>query len=140
MSKILLALVLAFFTLTASALDLTIPLGSYHFDRSKNWQEQNWGIGIDYKHYIAGYYKNSYDRDSVYVGYHLQPDALAINQNLKLGVTMIAVSGYRSSPVLMVPTFSIESEYIKADILFAPALGKASGFIGLQMRIKVMDD
>lgn len=137
MKKLLLILVLAFQAAGANALDLTIPLGSYHFDRSKNWQEKNWGLGVNYRNYVAGYYKNSYNRDSLYIGYHWKPDVLEFNRYLKAGLTMIAVSGYRSSPVLMVPTISVETGDLAADFLIAPTLGKPVGFVGMQLRFKI---
>lgn len=140
MKKLLLILLLAGQTEAAYALDLTVPLGSYHFDRSKKWQEKNWGLGVNYKNYVAGYYKNSYDRDSIYIGYHWQPEKLEYNRHLKAGLTMIAVSGYRSSPVLLVPTVSVETTEVSADFLLAPALGKATGFVGMQLRFKIAND
>jgi hypothetical protein len=45
---------------------------SYHFDRSQDWNEQNYGVG--YRHCIGqglslqgGYYHNSYYRDTFYL-------------------------------------------------------------------------
>jgi hypothetical protein len=40
---------------------------SYHFDRSQNWNEQNYGIGYRYQHnnhwsFQGGFYDNSYGR------------------------------------------------------------------------------
>ena len=51
---------------------LTVPLGSYHFDREGKHNERNFGIGV--KHFVSernviagGVYRNSNDIDSGYL-------------------------------------------------------------------------
>jgi len=66
-------LVLAFFTAAtfAQTRSAVLHVGSYHFDRSQDWNEQNYGLGYRYQYnanwsYQTGFYKNSYSRDTLY--------------------------------------------------------------------------
>lgn len=127
----LIALVLLVAALPLAALELSVPVGSYHFDRSRDWQEQNYGIGVEYRSWVAGYYRNSYDKDTVYAGYVWRPLQWGW---LRAGLTTLLASGY-DSPVLVVPTVSVDGKWLAADFLMAPTLGKASGFVGMQLRI-----
>ncbi|MDQ8023998.1 MAG: hypothetical protein REI94_19325 [Moraxellaceae bacterium] len=114
-----------------AALELSIPVGSYHFDRSRDWQEQNYGLGVEHESWVAGYYRNSYDKDTVYAGYAWRPLQWGW---MRAGITALLASGY-DSPVLVVPTISVDSKWLGADFLMAPTLGKASGFVGMQLRV-----
>ena len=137
MKKLFLTCLLAFHAAGAAALDITIPLGSYHFDRNKNWNESNTGIGLVYKEYAVGYYKNSYYKDTFYAGYQWKP--LSWGDHVKAGLSFALATGY-DSPILIIPTLSIENKHVAADFIFAPTVGKASGFIGMQLRVHVWDD
>lgn len=137
MKKFWLTCLLLLISSGAAALDVTIPIGSYHFDRDKNWNESNTGIGLVYKDYTAGYYKNSYYKDTFYVGYRWRP--LSWGEHVKAGLTVALATGY-DSPLLVIPTLSIESKVVSTDFIFAPTLGKASGFVGMQLRFTIADD
>jgi len=51
---------------------VVMTVRSYHLDRNKGYNEQNWGLGYERKFsdewsFSSGYYRNSFDRDTLYV-------------------------------------------------------------------------
>jgi hypothetical protein len=51
---------------------VVLTLRSYHLDRKQDYNEQNWGLGYEYKFsdewsFSTGFYRNSFRRDTVYV-------------------------------------------------------------------------
>ena len=135
MKAILLAALLATCALPASAdTYLNIAGVSYHGDRSGNWNEKNPGIGIEHDGYIAGYYRNSYNKDTVYAGYAWRPLQAGA---FKAGVIVAAASGYHS-PVVAMPSVVVGGDKVALEFVGAPAVGKSTTwFVGATLRLKL---
>lgn len=53
-----------------SELRYNIHLASYHFNRDYDWNEENYGLGVEYggeTYTGVGYFRNSYAEDSFYI-------------------------------------------------------------------------
>lgn len=71
---------------------------SFHFDRNKDYNEKNLGIGIERRFSeewsaSTGYFRNSFDRDTVYVFAGYTPMRIA---GWRTGVVFGAVTGYEN--------------------------------------------
>lgn len=87
--------------LTCTALAIGLHIGTYHFDRSKDYNEFNPGVYALCDGWTAGAYHNSERRVSVYAGrtFDVGP----------VDVTLGAVTGYSRAPLvpLVVPSYKI---------------------------------
>ena len=127
----------------AGAADWLVLSGfSHHFQERRNWREFNPGVGFERDMasgpygpwtFSAGYLKNSYDRHSVYLGGRWTPLELG---PARLGVFGLLATGY-PSPVLILPTLTIEGRRFGANFLAVPNLPGYSGYIGVQFRIAI---
>lgn len=112
---------------------LTVATVSYHGDRSGDWNEKNPGLGVEHNDWLAGYYRNSYDKDTFYAGYAWRPLQVGY---VKAGVIVAAATGY-PSPVVALPSVVIEGPKGGVEIIGAPAVGKGTTwFVGLNLRFK----
>lgn len=144
--KYLLALILLLATTPAWADTwISASLGSYHFDRSVDHQEHNWGWGLEQSitptiDFVLGSYNNSiYDR-SHYIGI----DYLPLQYNgVKLGVVTGMVDGYKANngnyAPMIAPIVEYEYKRVGFNLLFIPPLEGASGLIGFQVKFKIVD-
>jgi hypothetical protein len=111
---------------------------SYHFDDG-NHNQKNLGVGLEQTinedwSVMAGEYKNSMYRTSVYAGVVWKPLRLG---DFHFGFAGGAITGYLSHPVpLAVPTMSWEHQRIGANLFFAPHVKDAPGVLGLQLKFK----
>lgn len=113
---------------------LTVPGISYHGDRSTRWNEVNPGLGIEHDDIVAGYYRNSFDKDTVYVGYVWRPIK---TRYLRAGLFSAFATGY-PVPVLIAPTINVGTDAVSIDIIGAPSVGKGTThFIGAQLRLRI---
>ncbi len=108
---------------------------SYHGNRSEKWNEANHGLGIEHTlgdgGLIAGYYRNSYDKDTFYAGYAYRPLQM---KYLRAGIMVAAATGY-NSPVIAAPTINIGTDDLSVDIITAPAFGKnTTWFVGASLK------
>ena len=114
-----------------SAEYLSLTLGSYHFDRDKDYNERNLGIGYE-RHsgqwsFLTGYYKNSYYKDTVY----LMAGYLPLRyENWRAGVVGGLVTGYES-PFLAGGVVSYNGRRYGLNIILAPVA------IALQVKWKL---
>lgn len=122
-------LALIFWTDRPKAAELVVHGVSYHFDRSQEWNERNFGVGLRFQHsngYSSqfGTYKNSYNRRTWYaVGQKQWPIYSA-----HAGVFAGAVTGY-DSPVaagLMLSTNNLTFR------LIPPAGPQTTGVLALE--------
>lgn len=110
---------------------------SYHFDRTKDLNEENWGLGLEWQKdrtwaVIAGVYRNSYYRDSVYVGAAYTPFQW---KYAKAGVIAGLVSGYEAGPFMLAPTLMVEVKGYGMNLLVIPPISKdVEGVVGLQLK------
>jgi hypothetical protein len=111
---------------------------SWHFD-SAGHNQHNYGVGVEQTvnerwSLMAGEYKNSMYRTSVYAGAVWKPWRL---DDFRFGFAGGAVTGYRNHPVpLLVPTMSWERDRLGANLFFAPHVKDAPGVLGLQAKFK----
>ena len=74
---------------------------SKHINADKDFNENNYGLGYKTNDgYLAGVYRNSLDKNSVYAGKEFQTDPL-IGDKLKLAIVLGLVSGYNKSAMPM---------------------------------------
>lgn len=113
---------------------------SHHFQpERRDWRETNPGAGIEKEFSgtpwvaTAGYFRNSYDRDTFYAGARWMPFALG---PVRLGVFGLLASGY-PSPVLVLPAASIQVGRVGANLVAIPNLPGYSGYLGLQVRFAI---
>lgn len=99
-------------------------VASYHFDRERKYNEQNFGLGwersiTDNAYVHVGFYKNSFSEDTFYAlgGY-----APLRAGKWKIGAMFGAVTGYRHSVDPMLTASAIrEWKNFGVNILVAPA-------------------
>lgn len=114
---------------------------SYHFKQDqRDWREDNPGIGMEREStkynglfWAGGYFRNSYDRDTVYAGVRWMPYRVG---PVAFGAYALAATGYWS-PVLAAPAISIEGKNVALNIVVVPNLPDHSGFIGTQLRFRL---
>lgn len=115
-----------------------VTLTSYHFDNDGQ-NQANAGLGVeqvvgDRLSVIAGEYRNSISRTSVYAGLAWTPLTV---WNLHAGFAAGVVSGYERHPIAMaVPMVSLERPRYGANIFIAPSLRDTSGGVGFQFKVK----
>ncbi len=120
---------LIFWTDRPKAAELVVHGVSYHFDRSQEWNERNWGLGIRFQHgngYSSqfGTYENSYDRRTWYAVGQKQWPIYSVHAGVFAGT----VTGY-DSPVaagLMLSTNNLTFR------LIPPAGPQTTGVLALE--------
>ncbi len=120
---------------------------SYHWDRDKNLNGDNYGLGAEYQFsavssVTAGRFYNS-DRDySNYLGVYYQPLLLG---PLHLGAVAGGFNGYPHMKnggwfLAAIPVASAEWGRIGLNVAFVPSLqNRLYGAISLQLKVKVWD-
>lgn len=113
-------------------------VNSYHFKDSGN-NEANFGVGFERGiaerlSLMAGEYRNSMGRTSVYAGLAWTPLSYG---SLHFGFAAGAISGYESRPVpMVVPMVSMERQRYGANVFVTPNANGSSGAIGFQIKAK----
>ena len=120
---------------------------AYHFDRTKDYRERNWGIGVEAQFgpdhgAVLGNYINSENSRSQYVGYewrplHWQPGGAAVSA----GVAAILIDGYASVNdgnwfLAPVPMLSVEGTRFGANFVFIPNVKHGSA-VAVQLKLRV---
>lgn len=120
-----------------------VTLHSYHFDRSAGYNETNWGVGLEYHpteqgkdtglRFGVGEYKNSFNITSVYGELAYLP--WAITDGIRVGATVLAVTGYGFKPFVVVPlpVIEISNGYAGINLVVAPI---TKGGVALQFKFK----
>lgn len=118
---------------------------SLHFDRTRNLEDANPGLGVEYRYstvhaLTAGFFHNSDRRRSRYLGGYWQP--LGIGP-LRLGAAFGLIDGYPRMrdggwfPTL-VPTVSAEVGRLGASVMVVPGYkDKLYGAVSLQLRLRL---
>jgi len=116
---------------------LTLSGLSHHFQPDRrDWREVNPGAGLEREFTgtpwvaSAGYFRNSYDRHTVYVGGRWMPLAAG---PFRFGAFGLLATGY-PSPVLVLPAVSAQVGRVGANLVALPNLPGYSGYLGLQFR------
>lgn len=118
---------------------VTASVASYHLDRSKHHNEQNWGLGFEHEVYqdvrlTAGFYRNSNYLDSTYVGVAWMPLKLG---DFKFGGFGGGFTGYAIDIKWgILPVMAYERGNWGANLTYAPTTGgkDSSGVLGLQLK------
>ena len=118
---------------------LVVSGASYHFRDRDEYRADNPGIGWERRDtliplsYMAGYYRNSYDRDTFYAGARWEPlDFGAV----RLGVFVGLASGYWT-PVVALPMASIEMGPVGVNLVALPNIRDYAGYLGVQLKFKL---
>ena len=116
---------------------LTVSGLSHHFQPDRrDWREVNPGAGFEREFTgtpwvaSAGYFRNSYDRHTIYVGGRWMPLAAG---PFRFGAFGLVATGY-PSPVLVLPAVSAQLGRVGANLVALPNLPGYSGYLGLQLR------
>ena len=116
---------------------LTVSGVSHHFQPDRrDWREFNPGAGFERAFTgtpwvaTAGYFRNSYDRNTFYAGARWMPLQAG---PFRFGAFGLVGSGY-PSPVLVIPTVAAEFGRVGANLVALPNLPGYSGYLGLQFR------
>jgi hypothetical protein len=126
-----------------SELWLNPGLISYHLKHDDKRNDDNYGIGVEYRYSTVhavtlGVFNNSFRETSRYVGWLWQPVGLG---PVRIGAAVGAINGYSEHRngawfPAVIPTASIEYNYIGASLMLVPPAVKGTGAISLQLRLK----
>lgn len=109
---------------------LVVTFASRHANHSRGYNEHNYGLGYEQEYtesvrFLGGFYRNSYRRESLYVGLNYSP--YRVQREWFLGATVFIVTGYENRPVPVVfPSVMYETE--KFGINIGPILPTVVGF------------
>jgi hypothetical protein len=130
-----------------SELWLNPGLLSYHFDQNRNFNALNYGFGGEYKFssvasLTAGTFRNSYYRQSNYIGAYWQPISIG---PVHIGIVAGGFNGYLSNnnggwfPAVL-PAFAVEGKVIGFNVILIPSIAdRLSGSLSLQLKLKVFE-
>lgn len=127
----------------ASETWLTINVGSYHINAKKDYNQQNYGVGVEYHNddliFMAGEYRNSSYKDSVYAMGGWMPLKLGV---VNAGATIGAVNGYPNIngggfTLAVAGVVSAEWDKVGVNLIVLPKVkDKTPLTLGLQLKIK----
>lgn len=132
---------------TKSQLWINPGMMSYHFQQDKNFNNGNWGAGLEYRFntvasLTAGRFYNS-DRDySNYAGVYYQPFAIG---PIKVGAVIGGFNGYPTTNnggwfAAALPAITWEGDLVGANVFVIPTIGdRVHGAISLQLKLKVFE-
>ena len=132
---------------TKSQLWINPGMVSYHFQQDKNFNNGNWGAGLEYRFnsvasVTAGRFYNS-DRDySNYAGIYYQPIAIG---PIKIGAVIGGFNGYPSTNnggwfAAALPALTWEGDWVGANVFLIPTIGdRVHGAISLQVKLKIWE-
>lgn len=133
--------------ISKNTLWLNPGLYSYHFDRNRDFNSINIGLGAEYQFssvasITAGVYRNSYYQASSYLGSYWQPIQMG---PVKLGLVAGIFNGYSNTnnggwfPAAL-PAASVEGDLIGCNLIIIPTIpSRISGSLSLQLKFKVFD-
>lgn len=128
-----------------SELWLNPGLYSYHFQKDKGLNNNNLGLGGEYRYSTVssvtlGAFNNSDRQTSRFAGWYWQPLGLG---PVRLGAVVGAMDGYPKMVnsgwfFAAIPTASIEYKNIGANLMFVPSYkDRLYGAISLQLKLKL---
>lgn len=132
---------------TKSQLWINAGMASYHFQQDKNFNNGNWGAGLEYRFntvasLTAGRFYNS-DRDySNYAGLYYQPIAIG---PIKVGAVLGGFNGYPTTNnggwfAAALPALTWEGNWVGANVFVIPTIGdRVHGAISLQLKFKFFE-
>lgn len=126
---------------------LNLTIASYHQDREychegicgKRYNENNLGLGIKYGlgdnfDLIGGFFDNSFDHTSFYVGMNIHREFKFMDGILKIspGIVLGGATGYEDTPQrtyafgltpLAIPNINFEVNHAQLNVGYIPAIG-----------------
>lgn len=153
---LLLALALPMAAVTARADEATpaadkpevwINVGGFsrHFDRRSDYNERNFGFGIEWRHspevaVMAGVYDNSLGKPSQYAAVNWQPWQIG---PVKLGAALGLLNGYPGIErggtfFAALPMATIEGKRFGVNLGLIPSMKNVDGAVLLQFKIRLM--
>jgi hypothetical protein len=123
-------------------------LASYHFQQDKNFNNANWGGGLEYRFntvasVTAGRFYNSDRAYSNYAGVYYQPIAIG---PIKIGAVIGGFNGYPTTNnggwfAAALPALTWEGDLVGANVFIIPTVGdRVHGAISLQLKLKIFED
>lgn len=113
-------------------------LTSYHIRDADKHNQKNFGLGVEFSTNVprlsgvAGFYDNSFNRESVYFGVAWTPLPLG---DFHFGLVAGGITGYEKTAVpIVLPTMAWEHKRFGANLTFAPHVKSAPGALGLQVK------
>jgi hypothetical protein len=125
---------------------LWINLGGFthHANQSKDYNENNLGLGLEYRVHpdatlMVGMFANSVRQNTNYVAVNWQPGALG---DWKLGAAIGLMNGYPGiarggSFVAVVPMASYEGQHFGLNVGLIPTVGRVDGALVLQLKFRL---
>jgi hypothetical protein len=118
---------------------------SYHFQREKGLNNENYGLGGEYRYSTVssltlGEIYNSDRKTSYYAGWYWQPIGVG---PVRLGAVFGAMDGYPKMVnggwfFAFIPTASYEYKNVGANLMYVPSYqDRLYGAISLQLKLKV---
>lgn len=146
MNKLFFLILSFLFTNIAVADDqpwVTMQTVSHHIAANPNLNEQNWGVGVEYRtsekwKVAIGQYRNSYRYSSIYAAKIWLPIQ---EKNFKFGAAMGLVSGYRKENrndllPFVLPTVMYEGKKFGANVFAIPHVPGLPGIVTLQLKMR----
>ena len=123
-------------------------MASYHFQQDKNFNNGNWGAGLEYRFntvasVTAGRFYNSDCAYSNYAGVYYQPIAIG---PIKIGAVIGGFNGYPTTNnggwfAAALPALTWEGDWVGANVFVIPTVGdRVHGAISLQLKLKVFEN
>ena len=120
-------------------------LYSFHFQRDKGLNANNYGLGFDYRYSTTssitlGEFKNSDRQASRYLGWYWEPVSIGA---ARLGAVLGAIDGYPKMRdggwfAAVIPSISFEHDKFGANILVIPSYqNRLYGAISIQLKYKI---
>jgi hypothetical protein len=118
---------------------------SYHFQKDKGLNNNNFGLGGEYRYSTVssvtlGVFDNSDRQTSRYIGWYWQP---LESGPVRFGAVVGAIDGYPNMLnggwfIAVIPAASIEYKNIGANLMFVPSYkDRLYGAISLQLKFRV---
>ncbi len=132
---------------TKSQLWVNAGMVSQHFDQEKNFNNGNWGAGLEYRFntvasLTAGRFYNSDRAYSNYAGMYYQPIAIG---PIKIGAVIGGFNGYPNTNnggwfAAALPALTWEGDWVGANVFVIPTIGdRVHGAISLQVKLKIWE-
>jgi hypothetical protein len=130
----------------SSKSQIWVNLGGFsrHFASDKGYNENNLGLGLEYRNspeiaYMAGAYYNSVYKTTSYAAVNWQPWQLG---PVKLGAALGVMNGYPSlanggSFFAALPLATVEGRHFGINVGVIPSMGKVDGAVIIQFKLRL---
>lgn len=125
----------------SSPFEMTTGYVSRHLNTSERFNEANTGLGLEIPsnteslRFGVGFFRNSYDRTSTYLGMSWRPVEFG---PARIGILFGAASGYLNAPVVPMAGLSIDigpDKGMRLHVLMMPPSPVAPAVVALQLKV-----